>query len=90
MRIMRIEIEGSAGRSTIERPAGSTTIRIDSIVRDPQPGGQAWMTWELPARIDKGELFHVAEVIQERCEGRPGTNSVIDLQYYRVLQRFAD
>ena len=89
MKTTRIELEGNAGHVAIERERGSTTIRIDSILRDPRPGEQAWKTWELPARIDQDELFKVAEVVQHRCDGVRGTNSDIH-DYYRELQRFAD
>ncbi|MCC7408390.1 MAG: hypothetical protein IT442_09970 [Phycisphaeraceae bacterium] len=91
MRTTRIELEGSAGRVAIERAPGSTTIRIDSILRDPLPGGgeQTWKTWDLPARISDDELFKVAEEVQRRCDGVRGTNSMIH-DYYRELQRFAE
>jgi len=91
MRTKRIELEGSAGHVAIERPRGSTTIRIDSILRAPVPGTseQAWKTWELDARIGEDELFKVAEEVQRRCDGMRGTNSMIH-DYYRELQRFAD
>lgn len=89
MRTKRIELEGSAGHVAIERQRGSTIIRIDSIVRDPKPGQQAWQTWELDARISEDELFKVAEEVQHRCDGVRGTNSMIH-DYHRELQRFAD
>ena len=89
MRTQRIELDGDAGHVAIEREPGSTTIRIDSIVRDPKPGVQAWKVWKLPAGINEGELFGVAACIQERTDGHPGTNSMIQ-DYYRELQRFAD
>jgi len=89
MRTRRIELDGRAGHVAIERQPGSTTIRIDSIIRDPKAGEQAWKTWELPAHIDQDELFKVAEVVQHRCDGWRGTNSDIH-DYYRELQRFAN
>lgn len=89
MQVKRIELEGSAGHVAIERPRNSTTIRIDSIVRDPRNGTQAWKTWELPADIDNDELFEVAQIVQRRCDGVAGTNSDVD-GYYRELQRFQD
>lgn len=91
MRTRRIELEGRAGHVAIERPRGSTTIRVDSIIRDPAPetGQQAWRTWELDARIGEDELFKVAEQIQRRCDGVRGTGSDIH-DYFRELQRFAD
>lgn len=89
MRTRRIELDGSAGHVAIERQPGSTTIRIDSMIRDPKPGEQAWKTWELPARVGENELFQVAEEVQRRCDGVRGTNSMIH-DYYRELQRFAD
>jgi hypothetical protein len=91
MRTRRIELEGSHGHVAIERQRGSATIRIDSIVGNPTPGGgdDAWKTWELPADIDAEELFRIAEAVQRRCDGVRGTNSMIH-DYYRELQRFAD
>lgn len=89
MRTRRIELDGSAGHVAIERQPGSTTIRIDSMIREPKPREQAWKTWELPARVGENELFQVAEEVQRRCDGVRGTNSMIH-DYYRELQRFAD
>ncbi len=89
MRTIRIELEGSAGHVAIERQRGSTTIRIDCIIRDPKPGQQAWKTWEIPARTGDEELFKIAEIVQHRCDGAAGTNSDIH-DYYRELQRFQD
>ncbi len=92
MRTKRIELEGPAGHVAIERERGSTTIRIDSIVRDPAPGTgeQAWKTWEIEAKdTDDTELFWIATEVQRRCDGVVGTNSDVD-GYYRELQRFAD
>jgi len=91
MRTTRIELEGSAGHVTIERPRTSATIRIDSIVREPAPGKgqQAWKTWELPARISDDELFKVAIEVQQRTDGCTGTNSMIH-DYVREMQRFQD
>jgi len=89
MRTKRIELEGSAGHVAIERQRGSATIRIDSILRDPKGGQQAWKTWEIPARTGDDDLFKIAEVIQRRCDGVRGTNSDIH-DYYRELQRFQD
>lgn len=91
MRTIRIELEGSAGHVAIERKRGDTTIRIDSILRDPTPGQreQAWKTWELPARVSDDDLFKVAEEVQRRCDGVRGTNSMIH-DYYREMQRFQD
>jgi hypothetical protein len=89
MRTTRIEIEGAAGHVAVERPRDSATIRIDSIVRDPKPGEQAWKTWEFPARVDCSDLLKVAEVVQCRCDGVRGTGSDIHA-YYSELERFAD
>lgn len=94
MRTKRIELEGSAGHVAIERApgrGGSTTIRIDSIIREPLPGGeQAWKTWEVEARvISDDELFAIATEVQRRCDGVAGTNSMIH-DYYREMQRFQD
>lgn len=91
MRTKRIELEGSHGHVAIERERGGTTIRIDSIVREPLPQGeQAWKTWEVEARvISDDELFAIATEVQRRCDGVAGTNGDID-GYYRELQRFAD
>jgi len=88
MRTTRIELEGSAGHVAIERKPGSTTIRIDSILREPKRE-QAWKTWELPARISDDDLFKVAEEVQRRCDGGGGTNSMIH-DYFRKMQRFQD
>jgi hypothetical protein len=89
MRIKRIEIEGSAGHVAIQRETGSSTIRVDSIVRDPARGQQAWKTWEVDARIGDDELFAIATEAQRRCDGHAGSNSMIH-DYYRELQRFQD
>lgn len=88
MRTRRIELEGRAGHVAIERPRGSTTIRIDAIVREPKPGQQAWKTWEIDAKgTDDTELFWIATEVQRRCDGVVGTNGDVD-GYYRELQRF--
>jgi hypothetical protein len=89
MRTTRIELEGKAGHVAIARERGSTTIRIDSITREPKRGQQVWKTWELPARISDDELFKVAEEVQHRCEGVRGTNSMIH-DVFREMQRFQD
>ena len=89
MRTRRIELDGSAGHVAIERQPGSTTNRIDSMIREPNPGDQAWKTWELPARVGEDELFRVAEEVQRRCDGVRGTKSM-NHEYYRPLPRFAD
>ena len=86
MRTKRIELEGSAGHVAIERQRGSTTIRIDSIVREPKKE-QAWMTWEIPAHTSDDELFKIAEIVQRRCDGVVGSNSMIH-DYFREMQRF--
>ena len=87
MRTTRIELEGSAGHVAIERKPGDDTIRIESIIRDPKRGQQAWKTWELPARISDEDLFKVATEVQQRTDGCTGTNSMIH-DYYREMQRF--
>lgn len=86
MQIKRIEIDGSAGHVAIER--GHGTIRIDSILAEPR-GRQAIKTWEIPARTGDDELLAIAREVQVRCDGAPGTSSMIQ-DYYRELQRFAD
>ena len=88
MYVKRIELEGGAGHVAIERPCGSDTIRIDSILREPK-GQQGWMTWEIPARSSDDELIKIAEIVQRRCDGECGTKSMIDA-YYREMQRFQD
>jgi len=88
MKITRIEIEGTAGHVAIARETGSPTIRIDSILHDPK-GQQAWVTWEIPARTDDDELFRIAQVVQRRCDGVRGTNSMIH-DYFNELLRLAD
>lgn len=87
MRTTRIELDADAGSLAIERPRNSDTIRIDSIVRDPKRGQQAWRTWELPARISDEDLFEVAIEVQQRTDGCTGTNSMIH-DYFREMQRF--
>ncbi len=91
MRTTRIELEGSAGSVAITRSPGDTSIRIDSIIREPAPGSgeQTWKTWEVEARISDEDLFKVAEEIQRRSDGVRGTNSDVH-DYYRELQRFQD
>ena len=91
MRTRRIELEGRAGHVAIERQRGSTTIRIDSIVRDPTPGTgeQAWKTWEVEARIGDDDLFQIAQAVHQRVEGHEGTNSDVH-GYFAELQRFQD
>jgi len=89
MRTKRIELEGPAGHVAIERQRGGTTIRIDSIVREPKPGQQAWKTWEVEARIGDDDLYAIAQEVQRRCDGVVGTNG--DVQgYFAELQRFQD
>lgn len=87
MRTRRIELDGSAGHVAIERQPGSTTIRIDSIVRDPKRGQQAWKTWEVEAAVSDEDLFQIATEVQVRTDGQRGTNSMIH-DYYREMQRF--
>jgi len=90
MRTVRIELEGDAGHVAIERPRNSDNIRIDSIVRDPLPGEQAWKTWEVEARATSDDgLFDIATEVQRRCDGVAGTNSMIH-DYLYELQRFQD
>ena len=87
MRTKRIELEGPAGHVAIERQRGGTTIRIDAARS--KPGQQAWKTWEVEARIGDDDLYAIAQEVQHRCEGHPGTNS--DVQgYFAELQRFQD
>ncbi len=86
MRTTRIELEGDHGSVAIERKAGSATIRIDSIIRDPGKE-KAWMTWELSATASEDELFRIAEIVQRRCDGATGTNSMVH-DYFREMQRF--
>jgi hypothetical protein len=88
MRTTRIELEGTAGHVAIERERGSATIRIDCILREPK-GEEAWMTWEIPSRTSDDELHKIAMIVQRRCDGVRGTNSMID-EYYREMQRFQD
>jgi hypothetical protein len=87
MRTTRIELEGDAGHLAIERPRNGTTIRIDSIIRNPKRGQQAWRTWELPATVSDDELFQIASEVQQRTDGCVGTNSMIH-DYFREMQRF--
>lgn len=85
MRTRRIELEGSGGHVAIEKNDG--TIRIDSIIRNPEQGQQAWRIWELPITISDEELFKVAKIVQQRCDGHTGSNSMIH-DYFLELQRF--
>ena len=89
MRITRIELEGDAGHLAIQRERGSATIRIDSIIRDPNRGQQAWKSWELPAGASDENLFKIAIEVQFRTDGGAGANSMIH-DYFRELQRFQD
>jgi hypothetical protein len=91
MRTRRIELEGSHGHVTIDRDPGSrlSMIRIESCLNKPRQKDQARMSWEVPARISSEDLFEIAEAVQRRCDGSPGTNSMVH-DYYRELQRFAD
>ena len=89
MRTKRIELEGSAGHVAIERERSSRTVRVDSIIRDPKRGQQAWKSWELDADISAEDLFKVAIEVQFRTDGCTGTNSMIH-DYYREMQRFVD
>ncbi len=89
MRTTRIELDGDAGHVAIERKTGETAIRIDSILRNPKRGQQAWKSWELPAAISDEELFKVAIEVQCRTDGGTGTNSMIH-DYFREMQRFQD
>jgi hypothetical protein len=89
MRTKRIELEGSHGHVAIERHRGSTDIRIDSITVCPRKREQAWMTWTMPARSSDDELFAIAKVVQRRCDGVRGTNSMVH-DYFREMQRFQD
>jgi hypothetical protein len=89
MRTTRIEIDSAGGHVAIERKPGQTTIRIDSIIRQPRSSQQAWKSWEVAADIKDEELFKVATEVQERTDGKRGTNSMIH-DYYREMQRFQD
>lgn len=89
MRTTRIELDGEAGHLAIQRERGGATIRIDSILRDPKRGQQAWKTWELPARVSDEDLFKVAIEVQFRTDGGTGTKSMI-YDYFREMQRFQD
>lgn len=87
MRTTRIEIDSDAGHVAIERRPGVNTIRIDSIIREPKRAEQTWKTWELDAAISDEDLFKVATEVQQRTDGKRGTNSMIH-DYFRELQRF--
>jgi hypothetical protein len=95
MQTKRIEIEGQAGTLTIERESRngkrSKTIRIDSILRNPTPGGDqlAWKTWEIAARSDDTTIINLAEILHQRTEGFRGTNSDIHA-YAQELYRFTE
>lgn len=87
MRTKRIELDGDAGHVAIERQP--TSIRIDSIIRDPKRGEQAWATWTIDAGIDREALIELAQRIQHRTDGWEGTNSEMH-DYLRELERFVD
>ncbi len=89
MRTTRIELEGSAGHVTIERKRGDTTIRIDSVIREPKRTDQVWKTWEVPTSISNEDLYKIAEEVQRRCTGARGTNSDV-YGYFTEMQRFQD
>lgn len=89
MRTTRIELDSEHGHVAIERKRGSDTIRIDSIVRSPARGQQAWKTWEVKTAISADDLFKIAMEVQVRSDGQRGTNSMIH-DYYREMQRFQD
>ena len=89
MRTTRIELDGDAGHLAIQRERGSRTIRIDSIIRDPKRGQQAWKSWELDAGVTDEDLFKVATEVQVRTDGKRGTNNMIH-DYFREMQRFQD
>jgi len=80
MRTVRIELEGDAGHVAIERPRNSDNIRIDSIVRDPLPGEQAWKTWEVEARATSDDgLFDIAtEPVRRRTQKTMATQATSD------------
>ena len=89
LRIERIDLNGAAGHLKIERLRGSDTIRIDSIIRDPKGGEEAWKVLELPATASDEELFKVATEVQQRTDGYAGTDSE-RLGYFGELLRFKD
>jgi len=89
MQITRIEINGKARHRTVERKAGSDQIRIDSIVRNPKRGQEAWKIWELPGTVSDEELFEVAMKVQSRTDGYVGTNSDVH-GYFGEMRRFQD
>ncbi len=89
MLITRIEFEGAAGHLTVEKGPASPTIRIDSILRNPEKGQQAWKTWQLPSAVSDDDLFQIAIEAQQRTDGGRGTNSMVH-DYFRELQRFQD
>jgi len=85
----RIEFDGAAGHLTIEKKPGSSTIRIDSIIRNPTQKQQAWKTWELSIASHDDDLFTLAIELHQRTEGGRGTNSMVN-DLFRELQRFQD
>jgi len=87
MRTARIDLEGRAGTATITRERGSGLIRVEISSYEPIADETPWAA-ELPITAGADELFKVAEVIQRRCDGHAGTNSMVH-DYYRELQRFA-
>ena len=89
MRITKIELKGDGGTMNIERENNVIEIRIDSVVRNPKRGEQAWKTWTIPASTTREAMFEIATEVQQRTDGQRGTNSVVN-DYLNELMRFTD
>ncbi len=90
MRVTSLELAGEPTRdggmprafARIGRRLGSETIEVTIVL----PGGEQTHT---AAADSEGELWAMAQRLQEHLDGGRGTNSEIN-EYLRELQRFAD
>jgi len=93
MQTKRIELIGPGGMLTIERDRADKTnpqrIRIDSILRNPSRGQQAWVTYEIGSRICDRDLLDMTMTLFHRLERRQPSNAELrDLA--GELYRFTD
>ena len=87
MKTTQMTVQGSDGAVSMERLA-SGTVLIQSTLSEPN-GREAIVRWEVDPGISNEDLFEIAELVQERCDGGRGTNSMVH-DYYREMQRFQD
>ena len=85
MQITRIELHGEQGYVTIERPLYGLEVTIHSI----KPGDEGEKTWTISTRSERHQILELAQIIQKRCDGVRGTNSMVH-DYFCELQRFMD